>query len=183
MAGSFSSCNSGPTDGLAWWPARRGPARSARGAAHERPPRTKGRPRAPRVARGRRGAWPGPLPECPPRGARALPGRWLRRRERRPQCPPPSPVGSVRPATPAAAAAASSSCGGRHVPPPARAPTTPTPGHAHVPPHAPPDATVDPSAAAVRAARSRLAARSPVRPQEVAAASWKRPEPEKEGVR
>lgn len=21
MAGSFSSCNSGPTDGLAWWPA------------------------------------------------------------------------------------------------------------------------------------------------------------------
>lgn len=148
-------------------PAPRGPARSARGAAHELPPRTKGRPTAPRVARGRRGAWPGPLPESPPRGALARPERRRRRRALRPQCRPPRPVGSVRPATPAAAA--SSSCGGRHVPPPARAPATPTPGHAHGPPHAPPGAAVDPSAA--RAASFRLASFPPALLREVAAAS------------
>lgn len=137
------------------------------------PPRTKGRPTAPRVARGRCGAWPGPLPECPPCGARARPKRRRRRRALRPQCRPPRPVGSVRPATPAAAAAASSSCGGRHVPPPARAPATPTPGHAHGPPHAPPGAAVDPSAA--RAASFRLAPRPPVLPRKVAAASQRSP--------
>lgn len=156
------------------------------GAAHERPPRTKGRPPAPRVARRRRGAWPGPLPECPPRGARAPPGRWRRcrswsrsvsRRVRWAQSGPLRPRPPPLPHLPAA--------GDMFRPPPARRPRplqdTPTPRPTT---HAPPDAIVDPSAAALCRSppRSLLAACSPVRPQVLAAASRKRPEPESGGA-
>lgn len=110
-------------------PAQRGPARSSREAAHVRPPRPdKGVPADPEGrALAARGLGPSPR-------ARVRSGHWRRRRTERTRCPLPRPVGSVRPATSAGATAASSSCGGRHVPSPARALATPTPGPAYGPP-------------------------------------------------